>query len=48
MKASQIGDANIVKMLIGAGASLDVKAKVILYYMCLDNHSHYRLLCCVI
>ena len=28
MKASQIGDANIVKMLIGAGASLTFKAKV--------------------
>ena len=29
MKAAQIGDVNIAKMLIGAGASLTAKAKVI-------------------
>ena len=32
MKASQIGDVSIVKMLIGAGASLKVKAEVITSY----------------
>ena len=30
MKASQIGDVNIVKMLMGAGASLKIKAEVII------------------
>ena len=28
MKASQVGDVNTVKMLVGAGASLKIKAKV--------------------
>ena len=29
MKAAQVGDVNIVKMLTGAGASLKIKAEVI-------------------
>lgn len=43
MKAAQVGDVNIVKMLMGAGASLKIKAEVItntiLYYIiqCCDN-----------
>ena len=39
MKASEIGDVNIVKMLIGAGASLRHKAKVSSIHVHLYAHS---------
>ena len=37
MKASQVGDVNTVKMLVGAGASLKIKAKVIYVLVTIAN-----------
>ena len=37
MKASQVGDVNTVKMLMGAGASLKIKAKVIYVLVTIAN-----------